>query len=1093
MDGWDEVVREVSHRSTDVPDTQGAGTGGPAAASSSRGRRVGTAGSRWLRKHLRERGEEALLQAPPPRPRRDPVSEQHLSALGPGASGDKSTSLAVLLNSSSSGVLQSLQVRLSQVQHRLLDFVLACKSKIQGWTPSARPVERRTVASLMLDSDVGIASKRLSYKLAASEQYEGSSRTFDRDRQRVSTCFLHFAQISWHTMLQQLQGRIGSRLVPLCIIKSRRYDETPTRLRIPKPESEDKCSKALGVERTSKGVTAKVFQTKMELGFLFRDKSAAEGQQAYVFFRSYIPCPLQLVDQCTAENVRWIQMEQEQRIEGLQLFSQQFPLKLSVPSTDRHYSNKAAERSLRADDTTWQYHHFFCDVHKVAQVHKSAFDLCAGNISGVLMLSIVMKQGNALSELHSILSTLIEDRLELKYGEPPAEFGVHREAVHNLFLASDDVSVRARRLVLSRLMNGNLQRADIIEFWVPSPDFITRPAAVRLFQNWLRPALLPKAIPTFPRSRWTGADLTLDWIGVLQSHHCLAQPLLQRWLQSASAATPAAGDHRQRERQPDYSVGWGASEPIQPGPERSADRPRPSEARQAAAAGVAVEPGDVPETAENAELDGAEVPQDQWAQYWDDPEKAFEVLSPHVHIKPDSGDIDWAAFNAALKTKLRRWCEDSSMRHVFVVMRLAMQAPLSIMRELLTIAGQDWETKQAVEMAKTGRRSYRVLKAADGAQRANFLAQLDRCFQDYQASLPAEACLRSTRVLFFRLTSRAGASAEQLLFAERKGFPWKLFTALDGTTEKFDDNKCMMDPVSLAITRRYPDLRVPEAQACLHALAALTWNDISQVEATHASTRRITTVKSTQTTTVSFEHVNSLYFAKQISAARELAQQQAGLKSHETRNQKKNRQNKTINKRRLTKKPRSFKRSGGAYRAFFSINGRGSLRRGASATFKDLAPRYHAVKEDPEAFEHYVTVGRAGTLAGRAGYKAFGDGATPRSGNKVSLQMLADNGAQADINKKLSELQHSAEQHQLVCQQELAENTDVLSKLSKDLALALLPEDVISSVLPGHAVQSVQLQSAADLITQDTGFTPTKDNVSRFFFQALSSRVADCM
>ena len=97
----------------------------------------------------------------------------------------------------------------------------------------------------------------------------------------------------------------------------------------------------------------------------------------------------------------------------------------------------------------------------------------------------------------------------------------------------------------------------------------------------------------------------------------------------------------------------------------------------------------------------------------------------------------------------------------------------------------------------------------------------------------------------------------------------------------------MMDPVSLAITRRYPDLRVPEAQACLHALAALTWNDISQVEATHASTRRITTVKSTQTTTVSFEHINSLYFAKQISAARELAQQQAGLKSHETRNQKK--------------------------------------------------------------------------------------------------------------------------------------------------------------------------------------------------------------
>ena len=184
----------------------------------------------------------------------------------------------------------------------------------------------------------------------------------------MSTCFLNFAQISWQTMLcvsvTDWRLRASSRVGVTT--------KTPTRIRIPEPESKgnDKCSQALGVQNTSGRVTAKVFQRKMELGFLFCGTSAASEQPAHVFLRSYVPCPLQLVDQCTAENLRWIQMEQEQRIQGLQRVSQQFPLKLSIASTDRHYSNKAAERSLTEDDVTWQCHHVFCDVHKVAQMQE---------------------------------------------------------------------------------------------------------------------------------------------------------------------------------------------------------------------------------------------------------------------------------------------------------------------------------------------------------------------------------------------------------------------------------------------------------------------------------------------------------------------------------------------------------------------------------------------------------------------------------------------------------------------------------------------------------------------------------------------------
>ena len=184
--------------------------------------------------------------------------------------------------------------------------------------------------------------------------------------------------------------------------------------------------------------------------------------------------------------------------------------------------------------------------------------------------------------------------------------------------------------------------------------------------------------------------------------------------------------------------------------------------------------------------------------------------------------------------------------------------------------------QETVNLATTGSRSYRVSEAASEGPRQKFIECLAEGFHKEQATIPTTAWARSTRVLLFRMLSRAGAAAEQLLFQERKGFPFKLFKALREPVERFTDSPCMLDRLSWDVIQKYRDLRTDEAQAVLHGLAALIWTDIAAVESTHASTRRITVVKSTQATSTSFETANSEHVSRQLSTLRLLMGEQQG-------------------------------------------------------------------------------------------------------------------------------------------------------------------------------------------------------------------------
>ena len=819
--GWGNVAEDAVLLGLSENSPGPSGPSGPSGSSGGdlasrpgmpRGRPVGMIGSKWLRGIWRRDGHHASLSGREARPILGQNPESVENRIEKNV---QSTSLACLARG---GVMQGFRACLDTAQSSLLECVKSCWHKIENSAQGNQG--RATAASIALGASRPVGSTKLSFSLAAARDFEGSERTFVRDRQRVSMCNLHFAPMSWRVLLQAFQRQIDSKdLVPMCVYKSRRYDETPTKLKLPGKLPADR-RKVLG--KPAGGVTAKVFQSKLEVAFLMHSKNLDK----HILFRSSIPCPLQLVDSCTIPNVRWLQMQVEERIPGLQHFSQQFALKFSLPATDRHFSNQGAEKALSSDDNGWNMHHFLCDAHKAAQVQKVQFELLTGNVSAMLMFSVATRQGNSLNELKAILMQLIEDRVDIHLGQPPPEYTVYRRAVRDLFLAAGQTAMPEsrrtlrrssgsenslrRRVILEHLCNGNLQRNDVIEFWMPTADFATREQVVHVLQEWLVPALLPGPCPAFPRSRWTGADLSVDFFGLLQSHHGLLRPLIQQWTQGrTSVDAPLCANNLPPLPALDSSVGWA------PLAANAQNRPEVDEQPNMAVP----QPEALQVAASNAAGAGAADPD---LPVWYQAAEAVDVdVDMKDHVQADSGDVDWASFNAALKAKLGRWCQRATVEHAFVVMRAAMKAPLKLLRDVLTFAGSAWEQKQAALKATTGTRSYRVSKAADGSMQGDFMRLVQQGFHQQLASLPANACLRSTRVLLFRKLARAGAAAEQLMFAEHRAFPFKLFTALGGNIKSFDEQPCMLDRLSFTVTRqRYSDLQTPEAQACLHGHAS---------------------------------------------------------------------------------------------------------------------------------------------------------------------------------------------------------------------------------------------------------------------------------
>lgn len=105
------------------------------------------------------------------------------------------------------------------------------------------------------------------------------------------------------------------------------------------------------------------------------------------------------------------------------------------------------------------------------------------------------------------------------------------------------------------------------------------------------------------------------------------------------------------------------------------------------------------------------------------------------------------------------------------------------------------------------------------------------------------------QVLSFRMLSRAYCSVEFHLGTSWNSYPVKLFSSLDHEHPVLRERECVLCPLSQLLVSVYDpdDWDNDEVQNVLATLASVYRLDISDVEARHASTRRITSIRGLQT------------------------------------------------------------------------------------------------------------------------------------------------------------------------------------------------------------------------------------------------------
>lgn len=332
--------------------------------------------------------------------------------------------------------------------------------------------------------------------------------------------------------------------------------------------------------------------------------------------------------------------------------------------------------------------------------------------------------------------------------------------------------------------------------------------------------------------------------------------------------------------------------------------------------------------------------------------------------RPASGG-DWAAFNEKQRCKVQDFAKRLQPARLVIANELT-RSMLELFSHALSISSDSWLVDRFVENMQADR-DETVLTRIVAAHRG---AHLDQFFQDvecllneqrhaWKALLLPHELTAGNASLAFCLHSRASAGLVQLLRERCKGFPFKLFTLIEGAAEAHgiaNTPRCLLDDFSTAVIDKFRgQLTGATCRATLLTVALLADIDIASVECRHAAIRR--SLQKHQTWIASAADVSADFV---LCRARV---QERGSRPEEKGTQK---QGKKQN-------PQQRGGGGGAYRAFLSdfITGQGvSGQEALNQALRDAARAYKNLSEEEMA--QYRHSGALGTRAHRAGGTSFG-------------------------------------------------------------------------------------------------------------------------
>lgn len=623
-----------------------------------------------------------------------------------------------------------------------------------------------------------------------------------------------------------------------------------------------------------------------------------------VFLHADFPACLQALHKNTAECIKAAALN----LVDSSSFRDRFRRRIRLSVTDAAAPNLKAERSILAERPSWHGLHLLCHVHVWARIHGRVFKFCDETTSGMIAVTLSLSDAGHMSLFRAAFRQVLAQDLEIIREPPSPEAVSFRNLILDEFFGHS-ADFCEHRLILSRLAGGDWRQGGTFQYLATGSER-REDILERLFCH-LVPCLAGHIPEMFPRQRWSGTEEALRDLGLMANIHGLLERVLCEFFES--------------------NFGRIARKPAPPDP---LDRLDPAQ-------------GD-------AEHDKP------------------------VHMSSSAETPDWAAINRANRGKALQWVTGGSVACDLVCMSIVASPMVRALRAEIDLSSAASRTKQAAAAASAGEGvgidplsscRWPILVAARGEIEERFFRELE----DVQAPSRYEAFPDDWRTVevrnrLFRMVSRQGAAAHELVATVNKQYPYKLMRlAVEPEVAGEIEASCesSLDGYSSAFLKAFAgQLNSSDALAELSLLVLASRTNTVKLESLNATIRRHLTVMSVQTKKPSLATVSSEFMLGQLRRRAVELSYPAGHPLHWARRVRgKAGKLKGGGAAAIEKKRRG---GGGPWRAFVSSRCRGV----AKALFKALGAEYRALSPaDKVAFQE---LGALGTLAHRHGGTSFG-------------------------------------------------------------------------------------------------------------------------
>eukprot|EP00438_Fugacium_kawagutii_P004176 Skav201936 [mRNA] locus=scaffold1356:67969:71672:+ [translate_table: standard] len=682
---------------------------------------------------------------------------------------------------------------------------------------------------------------------------------------------------------------------------------------------------------------AKIVQTELAVGFLFKERSKTSGQERLLWISGPVPTCLQAVDHLNGETTRACVWQAISSIAEIQRIWSDFPLRVRVSCTDKAGANFRCESGLQEPEFMQGFTsiHTACDVHRLSTCIGNANLLVASDVSGLLNCGLVCNEVSSTKRLRDHLRFILETDLVIDPSMPSQHAEEIRIEVYDMYLPTSGVTPayrnmnQKRRTILAQFLNGDLHSESITHhcpFYCCGSREVTL-AYMVTFVTW---ALVPYRLPVYSRKSWIGQNYSLDWVGLLEAHHGLFTRLMNLYVGKAQCPPTTSAMSREH----GDGTGWDFA--------------------------LLDEVADVQDL-QDAVPEGANGPTTEQSNKKDPPDRYDEE-------------------NAQRRFDLSAWVRSKPYAKLCVMKELA-GILLGLMGHFLVLSSKRFEKKQAAQAASGRARTYVAVLAQEGSDVSGTFDSLLKCLHtDISAAVHPGDVNAGLKTLRFCMVSSAMCSMHKLLRLPRSQFPYALFKLLQAgenleqvAHDLVQTPSCLHDDFFKLLIEHYHDangLCSPECLCIVECIAKMFPVDIACLEARHSTNRDFSLLRSKGWVS-SLEALSARFNIQHFSVS-ESTLNLSGLQpqdaesfpvKHEHASQTRTRKK---TQKQHTKKKGS-RGGGGGWRAFVSVTTRGQKSK------PDLSALGQQFRElSAQEREKFRRIGSAGTRAHRHGFAAFG-------------------------------------------------------------------------------------------------------------------------